>query len=201
MPSSGTVRLVRAEQNPVTFADGWQSPRGLWNYSGGEENEGLSLTLDRENCIAVFFPRMRLSGMGVNVQTSAASAVLRLGLREVNWASNTPGRLVVDAGVADGSATGWKLVTFQPVAVEGWYFRSLTLQGASGVITRPIIATHPLKHALTPSSAPATGWGTIGWHIASVSGALTQFVPASSWSGAPHGSGNKASAFAFQRAS
>lgn len=200
MPSSGTVRLVRPAAPLQSFGQGFQAPPGSWNYAGGEENEGLSMTLDRENCIAYYFPRMRLSGLGFSVQTSAASAVVRLGLRLPNWAANTPGQLVVDAGTVDASSTGWKLVTFPPVEIEGWYFRSYTLQGASGVITRPQVNTHPLKHGLTTSSAPATGWGVLGYHIASVSGALTPFVPASSWSGAPHGAGNKVAAFAFQRA-
>lgn len=74
--------------------------------------------------------------IGIEVTTSAASNVVRLGIRNDLGSVPYPDGLVLDAGTVDASTTGFKEVTISQALSSGRYWVTATLQGGTGAVVR-----------------------------------------------------------------
>lgn len=87
--------------------------------------------------IAAPFPvhsAMTFDRIGIEVTTSAASGVVRLGI--YGDSDGIPGSLILDAGTVDASTTGAKEITISQQLTPGMYYVASVGQVSSGIVVR-----------------------------------------------------------------
>lgn len=103
----------------------------------GRGNATRALTLNELWFTPILVPmKMSVDGIRFSVDAAATGALVRSGLYRANT-NNRPGQLVFDAGTADGSTTGNKLVTVTAVALNpGLYYTAVANQGTAAASIR-----------------------------------------------------------------
>lgn len=143
-----------------------------WVNCPGTANTNQTAAANQEQCTPVEVPLdCTLDRIGVWVAVvGSAGALVRLGLRAFN--GGYPGAVLLDAGTVDVTTLGFKSKTISLAVTAGWYFASVTQQGAP--TTRAGLDGLPNNVAQRGSSVvtPFSGSTPSGFGQGSVSGAL-----------------------------
>ena len=152
------ARITRADlAQDSAFSSRYQSAlykfkSGYYYHSPSQQPDG-TIAHGVGDLIAAPFPvhsTMTFDRIGLEVTTSAASGVVRLGI--YGDSDGIPGSLILDAGTVDASTTGAKEITISQQLTPGMYYLAAVGQVSSGIVVRarsggPIMVDTSVRNA------------------------------------------------------
>lgn len=118
-----------------------------------------------------------VDALALNVTTSGAAAVARIGIYSVG-VDGKPGKLIQESGDLDCSSTGVKVSTFTAISLTpGWYYLCVAVKGATSVGVR-CFAAGGASNAAAPTPLGLSSF-EIAYSVADVAFTLTTGLPTS----------------------
>lgn len=150
----------------------WKVTANNYRQPRGSSGTTRTMTQNTEFCVPLDVPAGTvLDRIGINVTTSAASGVVRLGVRAD--ASGYPGALLVDAGTIDASTTGTKELTISATTTGIRVWLCAVGQGASGIVCTGV--NGPVWPVEATTLASAAGGVQAAYAQTGITGALGSF--------------------------